>query len=499
MSTTNLSLPTGGSVAVRTGIFINNEWRSSSSGESFNIYDPTNNQPLASISHASLQDVDDTVHSAKRAFQTTWGTQIPSSERARIMFKLADLMERDTEKLAALESLNTGKGIRIARGYDVPEAIACLRYYAGLADKTHGQVMDHLGPQALVYTMKQPYPICGQIIPWNYPIMMWAWKVSPALAAGCCVLVKPSELTPLTALALCDLAIEAGLPGGVLNTLPGLGSSTGEAITRHMGVDKISFTGSVSTGRRILVASAETNLKSVSLELGGKSPIIIFPNVDLEEASKWVAMGIWGNSGQDCTAGSRVYIHESVFDIFLEKMCARAKELIVGMPYDEKTNFGPLISKAQQTKVLDYISGAREEGARVVYGGTDRCEYPEGCWVLPTIITDVTTDMRVIKEEIFGPVLCIAPFSSEKQALTLANDSSVGLAAGIFTSDHSQAMRMSANLEAGTVWVNQYALTSNGAPFGGWKSSGWGKDLGMEGIEEYLRVKAVHHNFGSKA
>lgn len=323
---------------------------------------------------------------------------------------------------------------------------------------------------------------------------MWAWKVAPALAAGCTVVMKPSELTPLTALMMCDLVKEAGIPAGVVNTVPGLGATTGDAISRHMDIDKVAFTGSVATGRRISVAAAESNLKKVTLELGGKSPLLVFESADLEEAANWAALGIWFNSGQDCCASSRVYVHESAYDKFLEILKSRAEATAIGQPDSESTSFGPLISAQQRDKVLSYIQSGIDEGARCITGGQRWPQSNGGFWIEPTILADTHASMRVVKEEIFGPVIVASKFKTEQEALELANDTTYGLAAAVFTNDARQLARVSRELDAGTVWCNHYALLQAGVPFGGFKQSGIGRELGSYGIDSYVTVKAVHNN-----
>ncbi|GFZ48470.1 aldehyde dehydrogenase (NAD+) [Saitozyma sp. JCM 24511] len=489
-----LQVPSLGKVTVPVGIFINNEWSPSSSQETFATINPATGEKQLDFAHGSAADVDRAVKAARKAFKTTWGNNIPATERAAALNKLADLMERDSDKLAALESINSGKGVRIARDADVADSVACLRYYAGLADKFFGQTIPHFGKEKFVYTLHQPIGVCGQIIPWNYPLLMWAWKVAPALAAGCCVVMKPSELTPLTALVLCDLAKEAGIPAGVINTVPGLGATTGDAISRHMDIDKVAFTGSVVTGRRISIAAAESNLKKVTLELGGKSPMLVFDSADVEEAAAWTAMGIWFNSGQDCCASSRVYVQEGIYDKFLAALKKKAETVAIGQPHDEATSFGPLISAGQRDKVLGYIETGKKEGARVVTGGQKWPKSGGGFWIEPTILADTTLDMKVVQEEIFGPVIVAAKFKTEEEALELANTTSYGLAAAVFTNDARQATRITAALDAGTVWQNQYALLHAGVPFGGFKQSGIGRELGTYGLEAYTQVKAVHQN-----
>ncbi|WVQ99789.1 hypothetical protein IAU59_006931 [Kwoniella sp. CBS 9459] len=489
-----IDLPAFGKTTVPTGLFIDNTWVEASDSKTFSTVNPATGEHFLDFAHASKEDVDTAARAARKAFRNSWGMNIASTDRAQLLFKLADLMERDAAKIGALESVDSGKGVRIARDCDVADSIACLRYYAGLADKMHGQTINHFGKEKFVYTLHQPIGVCGQIIPWNYPLMMWAWKVAPAVAAGCCVVIKPSELTPLSALYLCDLVVEAGFPPGVINVLPGLGATTGDAIARHMDIDKVAFTGSVLTGRRIAIAAAESNLKKVTLELGGKSPMLVFDSADVEEAASWVAMGIWFNSGQDCCASSRVYVQEGVYDKFLEALKAKAEACAIGNPAEEATSFGPLISQAQRDKVLTYIESGRTAGARVITGGQKWPKSGGGFWVEPTILADVQADMKAVKEEIFGPVIVAASFKTEEEALDLANDTEYGLAAAVFTNDCRQATRVTAALDAGTVWCNQYALLHPGVPFGGFKQSGIGRELGTYGLEAYTQIKAVHQN-----
>ncbi|WOO80044.1 Aldehyde dehydrogenase [Vanrija pseudolonga] len=493
---TELAVPGIGSITIPVGLFIDNEWVLPANGETFGTVNPATGKPLVDVAHASAEDVDRAVKSAREAFHTRWGLRVTGAERGRLLNRLADLIERDAKTIAALESLNAGKGISKATNGDVAGTVSTLRYYAGLADKFYGQTINQFGPDAIAYTLHQPIGVCGQIIPWNYPLMMWSWKVAPALAAGCTIVMKPSELTPLTALYMCDLVKEAGIPAGVINTVPGLGATTGEAISRHMDIDKVAFTGSVATGRRISVAAAESNLKKVTLELGGKSPSLVFPSADLEQAAAWTAMGIFWNSGQDCCASSRIYVHESVYDEFVRLLKAKAETCAIGQPSDPATSFGPLISAGQRDKVLSYIHSARDEGANIITGGDNWGT--DGFWVQPTVIGDVHQGMKVVREEIFGPVTAVGVFKTEEEAVKLANDTSYGLAGAVFSNDASQVARVTGAIDAGTIWVNQYSSVSAGVPFGGFKQSGIGRELGTYGIEAYTQVKAVHQNIGQK-
>ncbi|EFI27690.1 aldehyde dehydrogenase [Coprinopsis cinerea okayama7 len=506
----------GKSIQVPTGLFINNEFRHSvDSGERIDAINPATEEVLCSVVAASEKDIDVAVAAAREAFNTTWGKNVTGWERARLLHKLADLMERDAQELAELESLNNGKPVRIARDFDIGDSIQCLRYYAGWADKITGQTLEVDNKTKIAFTRHDPIGVCGQIIPWNYPINMWAWKVAPALAVGCTIVMKPSEMTPLTALKLSELAKEAGFPPGVVNTVPSLGSVGGAALAAHKDVDK------------------------VSLELGGKSPHLVFESADLEQvlesvhialqsekrfpgafwtipiyptahafhvktrfliymliAANWAALGITYNTGQDCTAGSRVYVQDTVYDRFLELLVTKVKQQVVGDGLEEKTGAGPVVSKGQYDRVWAYIESGKQEGARVLLGGKRR-DSP-GYYVDPTIFVDIKPEMKIVKEEIFGPVLSVGKFKTEEEAIAVANDTSYGLGAGLHSNDASQCMRVSSALEAGTVWVNQYNLLSNNVPFGGKKQSGIGRELGSYALEEYTSIKAIHWNFGEK-
>jgi len=489
--------PTGKTISVPTGLFINNEFVASvDSNDVINAINPATEEIICSVVAASAKDIDVAVVAARTAFKTTWGKNVTGFERSRLLNKLADLVERDAQELAELETLNNGKPVKIARDFDIGDSVQCLRYYAGWADKILGQTIEVDNKTKLAFTRHDPIGVCGQIIPWNYPIMMWAWKVAPALACGCTVVMKPSELTPLTALKLSELVKEAGFPPGVVNTVPALGSVGGAALSSHHDVDKIAFTGSTSTGRLIMEAAAKSNLKKVSLELGGKSPHIIFESADLEQAANWTALGILYNTGEDCTAGSRLYVQDSIYDKFLAILVEKVKQTVIGDGFDENSAGGPIISKTQYDRVWGYIQAGKQEGAKPVIGGEERAG--KGYFINPTIFTDVNADMKIVREEIFGPVLAVGRFKTEEEAIELANATSYGLGAGLHSNDANQCMRVSSALEAGTVWVNQYNILNNNVPFGGKKQSGIGRELGSYALEEYTSVKAVHWNFGEK-
>ncbi|KIK30595.1 hypothetical protein PISMIDRAFT_639074 [Pisolithus microcarpus 441] len=503
--TARITIPaTGQIVEIPTGLFINNEFVSSvDSQERIQVVNPATEDIICSVVAGSEKDIDAAVAAARAAFSTTWGKNVTGFERSRLLNKLADLIERDSQVLAEIESLNNGKPVRIARDFDIGDSIQCLRYYAGWADKIVGQTIEVNNKTKIAFTRHEPIGVCGQIIPWNYPINMWAWKVAPALACGCTIVMKPSELTPLTALVLSKLIAEAGFPPGVVNTIPSLGPVGGAALSRHMDVDKVAFTGSTTTGRKIMEAAAKSNLKKachtreVSLELGGKSPHIIFESADLDQAANWACLGILYNTGQDCTAGSRLYVQDTIYDKFLHLLVEKAKQLVIGDGFDEKSGGGPVVSKAQYDKVWSYIESGKSQGAELVLGGKKRPG--KGYFVDPTIFTNVTRDMRIVQDEIFGPVLSVGRFKTEQEAIALANDTSYGLGAGLHSADASQCMRVSSALEAGTVWVNQYNILGNNVPFGGKKQSGIGRELGSYALEEYTEVKAVHWNFGEQA
>ncbi|KAG8955661.1 aldehyde dehydrogenase (NAD(P)(+)) ald5 [Tulasnella sp. 424] len=498
----DLQLPSGRRLKVPTGLFIDNTFHSSAEpGRTFETINPVTEAPICSVQLASEKDVDLAVKSSRKAFETVWGLHSKPTWRGQLLWRLADLMERDSQLLAELESLDNGKPVSAALESDLQESIACLRYYAGWTDKIAGQTIPTDDVNKLAYTRHEPVGVCAQIIPWNYPIQMWSWKTAPALAAGCTVIMKPSELTPLTALKLCELIVEAGFPPGVLNCLPSTGPIGGAALSRHMDVDKIAFTGSTVTGRKILQAAAQSNLKKVTLELGGKSPHLIFASADLDKAAEQAVSGIMYNMGQDCCGGqeigSRIYAEASIYDKFIEKVAAHAKEFSakVGDPFAEDTQGGPLVSEGQRDKVWGYIQSGIEEGATAIVGG--KGWNGKGFYILPTVFTGVKPDMKIVKEEIFGPVVAVGKFETEQEAIELANATTYGLAAGIQSNDHKQIHRVTAALKAGTVWVNQYGVLHNNVPFGGYKQASprfW-RSIGPPADPEYTSVKAVHWDF----
>jgi acyl-CoA reductase-like NAD-dependent aldehyde dehydrogenase len=476
-------------------LFIGGEWQDAASGRTFESINPATGEVLATVAEADASDVDRAVSAARAAFEEgAWPRMLPR-ERGRLLHRIADLLEANADHLARLETLDNGKPVREARMFDVQGSIDCFRYYAGWADKITGDTLPAVGP-FLTYTRREPIGVCGQIIPWNYPLQMAAWKVAPALACGNTVVLKPAEQTPLTALELARLAHEAGLPAGVLNVVPGFGETAGAALVAHPDVDKIAFTGSTPVGKLIQREAAGT-LKRVSLELGGKSPNIVLADADLEAAVRGAISAIFYNTGQACTAGSRLLVEESVHAEFMEKLLARAAAMKPGDPLDPKTRMGPLVSQEQLERVIGYVEVGRSEGAELVFGGTrPELNGGRGFFHDPTIFDRVSPEMTIAREEIFGPVLAVSSFRDLDEAVNLANHTEFGLAAAVWTRDVAKAHRMAHQLRAGTVWVNMYHMLDTGAPFGGYKQSGYGRELGREALDLYTQVKSVWVNLG---
>ena len=471
-----------------TQLLINNRWVSSESGETFATVNPSTGEEICQVAAADTGDVEKAVRAARNAFeQGAWRT-MNASERGRLLYRLADLIEKNADELARLEALDNGKPVSVAKRVDVAKSIACYRYFAGWADKTQGKTIPIDG-EFFCYTRHEPVGVVGQIIPWNYPMLMQAWKLAPALATGNTVVMKPAEQTPLSALRIGELIVEAGFPDGVVNLLPGFGPTAGASIAWHMDVDKVAFTGSAETGRLILEAAAKSNLKRVTLELGGKSPNIIFHDTDLDEAVEGAHVGVFANQGQVCCAGSRVYVEEKIYDQFIEKSVERARKRVVGDPFDPKTEQGPQVDQTQFNRVMDYIDSGRSEGAALVCGGErvgDR-----GYFIEPTVFAEVQDEMKIAKEEIFGPVMSVIPFKDLDEVITRANRTMYGLAAGVWTRDIKKAHAIANSVRAGTVWVNCYNVLDTRAPFGGFKQSGSGRELGEYGLQQYTEVKTV--------
>jgi phenylacetaldehyde dehydrogenase len=474
-------------------MLINGKWVEALSGQTFATYNPATGEVLAHVAEGNHEDIDRAVKAARSAFETGRWFQLTPSERGRLIWKLADLLEENLEEFAELESLDNGKPLKIARAADVPLAVDLLRYMAGWATKIEGNTIPISVPYApgakfLAYTLREPVGVVGQIIPWNFPLLMAAWKLGPALATGNTVVLKPAEQTPLTALRFGELIQEAGIPDGVVNIVPGYGETAGAALAAHPGVDKIAFTGSTEVGKLILQAAAG-NLKKVSLELGGKSPNVVFADVDLDAAIAGAASAIFFNHGQCCCAGSRLYVENKIFDKVVEGVAEHAKKINVGSGQDESTDMGPLVSAEQLNRVCGYLESGFSEGAKAVVGGGRHGD--KGYFVKPTVLVNTNEKMKVVQEEIFGPVVTAIPFSDPAEVLAQANDSVYGLAAGIWTRDIQKAHRLASQLRAGTVWINCYNIFDAALPFGGYKQSGWGREMGHEVLEQYTEVKAV--------
>lgn len=475
----------------QTNMLVGGKWMESRSGKRFPTVNPVTEQVIAEVAEGDAADVDAAVKAARAAFDSGPWSRMDARDRGRLMNKLADLMEANIQELAALETLDNGKPIRDALAADLPLAIDCLRYYAGWADKLTGDVIPIRG-NYFCYTRREPVGVAGQIIPWNFPILMAAWKWGPALAAGCTIVMKPAEQTPLTCLRMAELAQEAGIPDGVINVVPGYGA-TGAAIVKHPGVDKIAFTGHYETAQKIMIDAAAT-LKRLTFELGGKSPNVVFADADLEAAVAGAEFGLFFNQGQCCCAGSRLFVEESIHDKFVEKVVARAKTRKVGDPFDPNTTQGPQVDSDQFNKILGYIDKGKSEGATCLTGGSRVGN--KGYFIEPTVFGNVRDDMAIARDEIFGPVMSILPFKSVDEIIERANSTYYGLAAAVWTKDVQKAHRMAASIRAGTVWVNCYDVFDAAAPFGGFKMSGMGRELGAAGLANYTESKTVTMSLG---
>lgn len=457
------------------------------------LVNPATGKPLTKVAEASKEQVELAIKAARNAFDNGPWPKMTALERSQFLFKVAEAIDSHAEELAELETLNGGKPIREAK-YDIADAAYCFRYYAGLITKPSGQAIDVPAP-SVTTVVREPIGVCGQIIPWNYPLLMAAWKLAPALAAGNTCVIKPSEYTPLTLIRLAEILSELGLPQGVVNVVLGAGPTAGQPIAESKLVDKIAFTGSVKTGK-VIAAAALGNLKKVTLELGGKSPMVVFPDFDVDTAVDYALFAIYCNSGQVCSAGSRMIVEESIYDEFVKKMAERATKIRVGPGLDSDTEMGPLVSEAQMKRVLEYIEIGKKEGAKLVTGGSQPKgdKYGQGYYINPTIFANVKADMRIVQEEIFGPVVVVQKFKSEEEAISLANDSDYGLAAAVFSNDITRAHRVVKALRAGITWVNAYHNTYTECPWGGYKQSGWGRELGTFGLEAYTEVKQININ-----
>jgi acyl-CoA reductase-like NAD-dependent aldehyde dehydrogenase len=473
-------------------LFINGCWEESLCVRSVDVCNPATGEHVTTVPDADSSDVNRAVAAARASFEKkTWRGMDPS-KRERILWNIGDLLSKYRDELAALITQENGKTLRESVGADVAPAADCFRYYAGWVRKIYGETIPVDGP-FFNYTLREPVGVVGAIVPWNFPLQIAAWKVAPALACGCSVVLKPSELTPLNALRLAEIAMEAGLPEGVLNVVTGYGATTGEALALHEDVDKISFTGSIATARKLLQSSSVSNLKRLSLELGGKSPNIVFPDADMDLAVKASLWGIFGGKGEVCSAASRLLVHQDVHDRFLEDLTARARKLRVGNPLDPATQMGSQISARQMDRILDYIESGRQEGAQLLTGGERDTEgdKAKGYFVKPTVFAAVKPEMRIAREEIFGPVVGAIRFADADEAVRIANGTVYGLASAVWTRDVRLAHRMAAEIKAGSVWINTYNSFDSGSPFGGYKQSGFGRDLGSYALDQYTNVKSV--------
>lgn len=474
-------------------MLIGGEWVDSASGKTFETINPATGDTICQVAEGDKADVDRAVAAARKAFESKPWARMSGADRGRLLYKLADLIEAHRDELAALESLDNGKPIRDSYNADIPLTAAVYRYYAGWTDKMHGKVLPVTGPYH-AYTRHEPVGVAGQIIPWNFPALMQAWKWAPALACGCTVVLKPAEQTPLTALRIAELAMEAGFPNGVLNVVPGFGPTAGSAIARHLDIDKVAFTGSTEVGKEIMKSAAETNLKRVTLELGGKSPNIVFADADVDKAAKFSYHALFFNMGQCCCAGSRLFVEEPIYDQVMETVTAIAKKQRIGDPLDKSTTQGPQVSKEQYDRILGFIETGKKEGAHCVTGGAklDRSGY----FIEPTVFDGVGDDMTIAREEIFGPVLTVMKFKDVDEVIARGNNTMYGLAAAAWTKDINKANRLAAGLKAGTVWINCYNVLDAAAPFGGFKMSGFGRELGEYGLSNYTEVKTVVTGLG---
>jgi betaine-aldehyde dehydrogenase len=479
-------------------LLIDGQWVDAESGKTFSTPNPSTGATLAEVAEADKADVDKAVAAARRAFDGKW-SKVSARERGRLLYKLSQLIESRAQQLAELETADNGKPIRESLYVDLPQVVENFEYFAGWATKIEGETIPVPG-QMFNYTLREPLGVCGQIIPWNFPLLMAAWKLAPALAAGNTIVLKPAEQTPVTAMELGKLILEAGFPEGVVNIVPGYGETAGAALASHPDIDKIAFTGSTEVGK-IIARTAADNLTKVSLELGGKAPNIVFSDADMEQAVNGAMMGIFFNQGQVCCAGSRLFLHEDVKDEFLERFREKAQRVKVGDPLDKTTQMGPQVSEEQLNRIKGYVDIAKEEGATVLTGGCPpqlEGDFQKGFFFQPTIFTEVQNKMRVAQEEIFGPVTSVITFSDEEDLIRQANETIYGLSAGIWTKDITRAHKFAKAVRAGTVWINTFNMFNAASPFGGYKQSGYGREMGKHALELYTHVKSVWVDLSGK-
>lgn len=476
----------------QTQCFIDGEWVPAASGKTFDTLHPATEEVIAQVAEGDKEDIDRAVKAARKQFDGGEWSRMDARDRGRLMYKLADLLEEEAEELAALETLDNGKPIRDSRAADIPLVIDCIRYYAGWADKIHGATIPIRGNH-FCYTRREPVGVVGQIIPWNFPALMTAWKWGPALATGCTIVMKPAEQTPLTCLRMARLAQKAGIPDGVINVVPGYGPTAGAALTSHPGVDKIAFTGEGGTAKIIQKSALET-MKRVTFELGGKSPNVVFADADMDSAVEGAHFALYFNQGQCCCAGSRLFVEDEIHDEFVDRMAEKNQSRKVGDPFDLDTEQGPQVDQAQFDKILQYVEYGKQDGAKLVTGGKRHGD--KGYFVEPTLFTNVKDDMRIAREEIFGPVMSVLKFSDLDEIAKRANNSNFGLAAAVWTRDIGKAHTLASKIRAGTVWINCYDVFDAAAPFGGFKESGIGRELGEAGLAAYTELKTVTVSMG---
>jgi len=479
-------------------LFIDGQWVDAESGKTFTTPNPATGETLAEVAEADAADIDKAVAAARRAYEGKW-SKLSARDRGRLLYKLSQLIEQNADELARLETADNGKPIKESLYVDLPQVVENFEYFAGWATKIEGETIPVPG-KMFNYTLREPIGVCGQIIPWNFPLLMAAWKLAPALAAGNTVVLKPAEQTPVGAMELAKLIQEAGFPEGVVNIVPGYGESAGAALAAHRGIDKVAFTGSTEVGKLIARAAAE-NLTKVSLELGGKAPNIVFADSNLDQAVAGAMMGIFYNQGQVCCAGSRLFVEEGVKDEFLSKLTEKAERIAVGDPMDKSTQMGPQVSEEQLNRIKGYVDVARNEGAAVVTGGASpelEGAFQKGYFFRPTIFADVNNRMRVAQEEIFGPVVSVISFKDEDDLIKQANDTIYGLSAGIWTQDITRAHRFAREIKAGVVWINTYNMFNAASPFGGYKQSGYGREMGRHALDLYTQVKSVWVDLSGK-